>query len=398
VTENVNAIASSRTRRLSAALGTALLALLVAVGPVAAVSWTGESQISATDTFRPTTLRTGPSRAAVIWQTASAVYLRRTTDGGATWLDRQTLVTGIGPAFAASGSGRKLDIVYTKRRVSSTGTVTWRLYYKRSLDGGATWSTARALISSSASASDFDVARHSNGQVSVVWTAYTTGRIYIRTSTDGGSTFRTAVRVARSTDYEPGAQPYYRGNVSVGIGSKGTTYVAYTPSVDRISVRRSLNRGGTWSSPTSLTGAGAPEIQIVADGAKAIVAYMRSSNGQMQAVYRRTADRGTTWSKTRQTVALGTGEFSLWPHLSYHAGVLALEVKAGTPGDSPVWYRQSTDFGRSWSAKEQVSQVNVEDSDPEPGGVALLDGRILATYFENRGTDNEGMWVRTGTR
>lgn len=394
----MHAIASSRTRRLSAAVGAGLLALLVAVQPVAALSWTGESRISATDTFRPTTLRTGPSSAVVTWQTASTVYLRRTTDGGASWLDRQTLVSGIGPSYAASGSGQNLDIVYTKRRVSSTGTVTWRLYYKRSLDGGATWGPARAMISSGASASDFDVARHSNGQVSVVWTAYTTGRIYIRTSVDGGASFKAAVPVSRSTDYEPGAQPFYRGNVSVGIGSRGTTYVAYSPSVDRISVRRSLNRGGSWSAPTSLTDAGAPEIQIIAVGAKAIVAYMRSPNGHLQAVYRRTTDRGTTWSTTRQAVALESGEFSAWPQLSYHAGVLALEVKAGTAGDSPVWYRESADFGRTWSAKEQVSQVNVEDSDPEPGGIALLDGPILATYFENRGTDNEGMWVRIGTR
>ena len=397
---NAHSILSARTRRLSSVLGAGLLALLVAVQPVGAVSWTGETRISSTDTFRPTTLRTGAFSAAVVWQTGSTAYLRRTTDGGETWLARQTLASGIGPGVAASGAaGAALDVVYTKRRVSSTGKVTWRLYYRRSLNGGATWSTPRAMISSGASASDYDVARHSNGQVSVVWTGYSTGRIYIRTSTDGGSTFRSAVQVARSTDYEPGNQPFYRGNVSVGIGSKGTTYLAYTPSVDRISVRRSLNRGATWSAATTLTGAATgPEVQIIATGGRAVVAYMRSSNGQMQAVYRRTTDRGATWSSTKQAVALGAGEFSLWPNLSYHAGVLALEVKAGPPGASHVWYRQSTDFGLTWSAKERVSEVNVEDPDPEPGGIALLDGRILATYFENRGTDNEGMWVRRGTR
>src|SRR5512134_2685292 len=102
-------IPSTLTRRLWASLGAALLALLVAVQPVAAVSWTGESRISSTDTFRPTTLRTGASSAVVIWQQGSGAYLRRTTDGGATWQARQTLASGIGVGVAASAAGASVD-------------------------------------------------------------------------------------------------------------------------------------------------------------------------------------------------------------------------------------------------------------------------------------------------
>ena len=386
-------------RRAISILAAGLLALLVAVQPVSAVTWDDESRISSADVFRPTTLRTGASSAVVIWQRGSYAYLKRTTDGGATWLSRVTLASGIGVGVSASASGSNVDVVYTKRATSSTtGDVIWRLYYRRSLDGGATWSTPKALIGSSSSASDQDVARHSNGQVTVAWTSYSSGRIYVRTSTDGGATFRSAVQAARSTDYEPGSKPFYRGNAAVAIGSKGTTYLAYTRSVNEFRIRRSLDRGATWSASTKLTGvATAPEIELLATGGSAIVAYMRSVDGQMQAVYRRTTDRGATWSSTKQTVALGTGQFSLWPRLAYRGGVLGLEVKAGSPGSSPVWYRESTDFGLTWTTKTQVSQVHVEESDPEPGGLAYLDGRFLATYFENRGTDNEGMWVRRGT-
>jgi hypothetical protein len=234
--------------------------------------------------------------------------------------------------------------------------------------------------------------------VSVAWTGYSSGRILVRTSIDGGSTFRAAVQAARTSDWEPGHMPFYRGNPSIAIGSLGTTYLAYGGAVDRLSIRRSRDRGATWSSATTLTSSPTgPEIELVATDGRAIVAYMRTVDGQMQAVYRRTVDRGTTWSTTRQAVALGAGEFSLWPRLAYRSGVLALEVKAGSAGDSPVWYRTSTDFGLTWSARSRVSVVSVDDSDPEPGGIAFLDAGVLATYFENRGTGNEGMWVRRGT-
>jgi hypothetical protein len=38
----------------------------------------------------------------------------------------------------------------------------------------------------------------------------------------------------------------------------------------------------------------------------------------------------------------------------------------------------------------------VEDSDPEPAGVAILDAVKLAGYNENRGEGSEGLWIRRG--
>ena len=385
--------------RAASMLGAALFALVVAVQPVAAVSWTGEARISSASVFRPTTLRTGASRAVVVWQHGSYAYLKRTTDGGVTWLPRVTLASGIGVGVSASASGSSVDVVYTKRATcASTGDPVWRLWYRRSLNGGATWSTPKALIGACSSAADHAIARHANGQVSVAWTGYSSGRILVRTSIDGGATFRAAVQAAGTTDWEPGNQPFYRGTPAIAIGTKGTTYIAYSSAVNRLSVRRSSDRGATWSSATTLTASAAgPEIDLLATDGRAVVGYMRSVSGQMQAVYRRTVDRGATWSTTRQTVALQAGQFSLWPRFAYRSGVLVMETKAGVAGDSPVWYRTSSDFGLTWSARHRVSVERVEDSDPEPGGIALLDGTVLATYTENRGTGSEGMWVRRGT-
>lgn len=386
-------------RRLLPAVVAAGLALLIAVAPVLAVTWTSDVRISSAEVFRPTTLRTGPSSAVVIWQRGSTVYQRRTVDGGATWLARTTLATGVGPGVSVAGSATAVDIAYTKRVVcSSSGDIAWRLMYRRSTNGGATWRTARAMTSGCTGASDQAVARHANGQVSIAWTTYATGAIRVRTSKDGGATFGPAVTAARATDREPGSQPFYRGNVAIGIGSRGTTYLAYANARDELSIRRSRDAGRTWSGATRLAAhTSAEEVEILARGASAIVAYTRLANGRAEAVYRRTTDRGTTWSSARLAVRLATGEFSSRPRLAYQGGVLALEVKAGAPGASPVWYRESRDFGVTWTTKSRVSVENGTGPDPEAGGVALLDGLVLATWSDNSGTDNQGLSVRTGT-
>ncbi len=125
-----------------------------------------------------------------------------------------------------------------------------------------------------------------------------------------------------------------------------------------------------------------------------MIAYTTTASGVAKAAFRRTTDKGVTWSSSRQLVSVPTGSFSQMPQLAYRAGVLAAIYKFGPPGDSPIWHRQSTNFGLTWSTPTRVSQIQFADDDAEPGGIAILDGRHLAGYNENRGDPDEGFWVR----
>ena len=80
------------------------------------------------------------------------------------------------------------------------GGYAYRLYYQRSLDGGATWQSPLAITSSSSRIADQDVAPHVSGQVRIAWTGLTTGNLYTRTSVDGGATFGPALPVGRTTN------------------------------------------------------------------------------------------------------------------------------------------------------------------------------------------------------
>jgi hypothetical protein len=385
---------TSRRRALSTLTGLVLL-LVLSAQAVVALTWASPVRLASTETYRPQIVRTGSSSAIAVWQRGSNAYARRTADGGRTWSATVNVASGVRVSISVAGAGGRVDLAYVRQVASPTGGSAYRLFYRRSLDGGATWKAPVALTSASSLIADQDVARHPNGQVAVAWTGLTTGNLYTRTSTDGGATFAPARYVGRTTNREPGRTVIYRGDPAIALGA-GVTYVAYTSARDVVSVRRSTNLGGTWSPAAPIASQVAPEYTLVADGTRAVLGYTTSRSGTMQAAYRRTTDRGATWSAPGQVAALTPGQFSTTPQFAFADGVLGVVLKQGRPGGSPVWYRSSTDFGATWSGSTRVSLVHVADPDPEPAGLAILGSRRIAGYNENRGVGNSGLWVRAG--
>ena len=381
-------------RHATAVIAGALLLLLVAQ-PVLAVEWGSTTRLSSLENYRPRIFRTGPSSALTVYQRGTNAYARRSVDSGKTWSAPVKIASALRLNFSAAGYGSKVDIAYVRQVTTSTGTTSNRLYYRRSLDGGATWQASRAMTSSSSNIVDQAVARHSSGRVSIAWTGYSTGRLYLRTSADGGATFGSARYIGKTANWEPGAYPMYYAEPTIAIGT-GVTYIAYLSATNTMSVRRTTDNGMSWSSPIKMTSSTDAPFELVATGSDALLAYTSTASGTMQAVYRRTTNKGATWSGGKALSASTNGRFSMSPQFALHGGTLAVVFKHGTPGASPVWYRQSSDFGNAWSPLARISEVLVTDSDPEPAGVAILDGIRLAGYNENRGVGSEGLWIRRG--
>jgi hypothetical protein len=382
----------SHPARIRAAIAGVLMALVI-THPASAVTWSSDTQLTATGNYKPQILRTGSTSALAIWQMGTNVYGRRTGNGGASWSATQTLVTGIWFTVSSASSGMNVDLAYVKQIKNADGSTSRRLYHKRSTNGGATWGSARAMTSATSNIGDQAIARHSAGQVSIAWIGLTTGNIYMRSSIDGGATFGVARYVGHSNNSEVGRVVTYRGDLQLAIGT-GVTYIAYTSAHDTLAVRRSLNRGVSWTSAKVLNTSAGSDYSLAASGSKAVIGYTSSGSGVMNARIRRTTDKGTTWSASKPIVGLSTGTFSTRPQFAYRSGVLAVIFKYGKPGASPIWSRESTDFGTTWSARTRVSVAHFVDTDPEPGGIAILGTIRLAGYNENRRSPDEGFWVR----
>jgi hypothetical protein len=124
-----------------------------------------------------------------------------------------------------------------------------------------------------------------------------------------------------------------------------------------------------------------------------------TSSGALRAAYRRTFNKGYSWSASaRFPIYPKAGEISHEPDFAYHAGTLAIIFRYGPLRTAGVWHRTTRDVGTNWSAAMRVSQTHgVSDTNIQPGGVAILDTRHLAGYFQE---DREGVpigyFVRRG--
>lgn len=189
------------------------------------------------------------------------VYVSKSIDGGLSW------GTPVGVAY------NTLTVFHDKEyiAVDATGSpydgnvyVSWTrfefsspIYFSRSTDGGATFSTPVEISDASYSSNQGSIpAVGPNGEVYVVWYNYNTGGHRMTISLDGGATFGTPFPVAGvSTIPSPLPGGNFRVNSFPTLAvdqNTGNLYVAwndYSNGDADIFFVRSIDGGQSWSSP-----------------------------------------------------------------------------------------------------------------------------------------------------
>jgi len=139
----------------------------------------------------------------VVWADLTSgnieIYYGNSEDGGATWstAKRLTWTTGNSrhPAIAIDSSNT-IHVVWHDNTPGNA-----EVYYKNSADGGATWSDARRLTWTTGSSAWPALARDASDSLHVVWADLTPGNdeIYYKRSEDGGATWSDARRLTWTT-------------------------------------------------------------------------------------------------------------------------------------------------------------------------------------------------------
>jgi hypothetical protein len=230
--------------------------------------------------------------------------------------------------------------------------------YRHSPDRGQTWGpTVRLTMGVGA-----NVARGPGGIVAI--TAVRHDEFVLRVSTNGGSTFGPQRIVGRYTPddgcvYDPGL-------ASVAIAGN-TIVVGLWRNSGRFVVRRSTNKGATWSRATILhsrslsQGDGA----LVARGASVLAVYISRTS----LVSRFSSNAGASWSTPTSVAATVSNAAA-----SYSGGQWQIvDTRA-----NKVRYRSSSN-GRDWTAP--VVLIDDPDLKPLPYGVAALDDATLVTFL-----------------
>jgi hypothetical protein len=369
-------------RASSASLGAMLIALVL-VGPTAAaVTWGTPKQLSAAEWATAAGLSTPSGSVAVAVYTEghdpSPVYVRRSADSGATWSAPLLLSNDSSWRPAIAGRGTRVDVVWARAG---------RVRYRSSADGGATFAPTTTLSPAGQFAANPQVARGPGGRVAVVWERGGTGAVRVRVSTDGGTSFAPARTLTNASDLSP---------ASVAIG-KGVIYFAYAAGSERIRVRRSLDAGASWSAPQRIRDkADAFDgVRMTADGKHAYIAYTAPNTAPnwWKVRYRRTTDRGTSWSRQRDLSPASWTASN--PRISLQGGTVRAAFERCTPEwdicvDQRVFYRESSG-GITWAPSQRASPSLLAEA--MPGGVGFAD-KVLVLYS---GYGPDGVYVRPGT-
>jgi len=238
------------------------------------------------------------------------------------------------------------------------------LRFIRSPDGGKTWSPPVNVADDAVFGAHNFHALHaaSDGSLYVSWLDSRNGKsaVYITRSTDAGRTWERNRPVGSGE-----ACPCCR--TALATASDGTLYVAWRlvlpGNIRDIVVARSRDHGVSWTDPARVHAddwhvAGCPHAGPalqVDDGGRLHVAWWTGKTGQAGVFYAQSADSGRTFSAPR---ALGVAKFSRPAHVqlvSTRGGRVVVAWDDGTREVPEVVVRLSRDGGRSFERAQRLS-------------------------------------------
>lgn len=238
-------------------------------------------------------------------ETGGQLFFRRSPDGGSTWQPRVQVTTQAGEAPERVAITAEAGVIHVA--VGASGGV----FYWRSSNQGLNWT--RTLMASGNGAHVPSIA--ANGSVvHVVWSTNTPTdhESYYRRSLDGGVTWSGPTRVS------PAGGPSLRPRI-VAMGSRlivawqNETAFQSPSSTIEVWVQRSLDGGATWEAPQQLTSAGRAYSHVTlarGSGADVHLAWV-DHPGSNRPYYIRSRDFGATWGPVEQIADVDGHPFNL---------------------------------------------------------------------------------------
>lgn len=230
--------------------------------------------------------------------------------------------------------------------------------------GGVNWATAKRLTWTSGYSRVPSLATDSTGGIHVVWKDETPGNaeIYYKSSANGGETWGPAKRLTWNSSRSE--------DPVIAVDGADTVHVVWSddvPGTREVYYKRSSDRGETWSTMKRLTWlssyCGNPTM--AADSAASLhVAWDVEAPKNMEIYYKRSPDGGATWSAAEKLVGNPGG--SSWSRLAVDSmNNPHIVWMDSTPGDPEIYYKTSTDGGSTWGANKRLTWTGGNSYDPD---------------------------------
>jgi hypothetical protein len=357
-----------RTGLMLAAFGLFLFAQIAQAGwtPAKRLTWNLGSCVS------PAIAIDSNNQIHIVWMDLSSgnfeIYYKRSADGGVSWsaTKRLTWSSGLGAASLyptiAIDSSNTIHVLWGHQTTDYP-----QIFYRRSTDGGMTWSAAKRLTWSSGGCSYPAVAIDSSSTIHIVWNDYTPGNqeVYYKKSTNGGATWGAAQRLTWTSGDSP--CPAIATDSSNGIH---LVWFDYTPGSCEIYYRKSSDGGSTWGTIKRLTWTSGwsrdQAIAIDSNNTIHIVWCQYPSVGWYEIYHMSSKNGGSTWSAA-QRLTWTSGQ-SIYPTIDIDSSkTIHIVWQDDTPDqDYPeIYYKRSTDGGTTWSAIQRLTWTSGRSMEPE---------------------------------
>jgi hypothetical protein len=284
--------------------------------------------------------------------TNKELLYKRSTDGGTTWSGIIQLTWNSGNSSYPSAAADPANGIHMVWKDGTPGND--EIFYKYSPDNGLTWSALTRLTWSTGCTIDPAVAADSGTGIHVVYSDYKSSNrdIYYKRSTNSGSTWSAITRLCWS--FSNSDKP------SIAVDSCGGVHVVwedYSAMNYEIYYKRSTDGGTTWSTLTRLTwNSGESQAPVIcADSGSGIhVVWYDNTPGNYEIFYKRSTDYGASWSGTnRYTWNTGWSNYSVIAAGS--GGGIHILWSDDTPSNIELYYRNSTNGGTTWSGTSRLT-------------------------------------------
>jgi hypothetical protein len=260
------------------------------------------------------------------------IYHKKSTNGGATWTTKRITWTSSDSfiPYVAVDSNNHIHVVWQDWDPGNA-----EILYKKSTNGGATWTTKRLTWTSGTSTAP-EIAVDSSQHFHVVWQDETPGNeeIYYKKSTDGGATWSTK-RLTQNSGYSR--------DPSIAIDSNDYIHLVWwdsTPGSFEAFYKKSTNGGATWTTKRLTWNSTAlwwPDIAVDSNNHLHVIYWERVINNY-ELYHKRSTNGGTTWATKRLTWNSGNSWFSsvaISPNDHIH-----VVWRDDTPGNNEIYYRK----------------------------------------------------------